>query len=400
MKTHLTISRAYKRKHLLVHYIVVSFMCACASHSAVPPFQESELYPWEKSVELSKSEQSLVNSIDTFFKNKVKKAGFNGSVLVADHGKIIYQNSFGYARFESKKSLTDSSQFQLASASKPFTATAVLILRDKDELNLDDPVSKYLDGFPYDSITVRMLLSHRSGLGNYVYLFDSLRIPADSFISNQQVLDYFIRNKPPLQSSPGHHFEYCNTNYALLALIIEKVSGESYSQFMNENIFRPCHMHYTFVCNAKDDQVSPNKTFDYKGSHWSRLPAVPYDGVVGDKGIYSTPYDLFLFDQALDHGLLLKKETLDEAYKGYSYEKPGIRNYGLGWRLKEFPNGEKLIYHNGWWRGYNSVFDRRPDRGICVAVLSNKYNRNAYNLNGLFDLLHMTDGETDEDEGQ
>ncbi|MFI5135907.1 MAG: serine hydrolase domain-containing protein, partial [Chitinophagales bacterium] len=376
------------------------FFCSCSFKNADPPYIGTELYPWEKLVELSKSEQSLEFSIDTFFKNKVKHAGFNGSVLVADHGKIIYQNSFGYSQYESKKPLTDSSQFQLASASKPFTATAVLILRDKGEINLDDLVSKYLEGFPYDSITVRMLLTHRSGLGNYVYLFDSMKIPADSFITNQQVLDYFIQNKPSLQAAPGHHFQYCNTNYALLALIIEKVSGESYAQFLNENIFLPCHMHYTFVSDARSNHLFPNETLDYRGTHWSRVPPVPYDGVVGDKGIYSTPFDLYLFDQALDHGLLLKKETLDEAYKGYSYEKPGIRNYGLGWRLKEFPNGEKLIYHNGWWRGYNSVFDRRPDRGICVAVLTNKYNRNAYNLNGLFDLLHITDGETDEDEGQ
>jgi CubicO group peptidase (beta-lactamase class C family) len=324
----------------------------------------------------------------------VKHAGFNGSVLVSDSGKIIYQNCFGYVNYGTKSRINDSSTFQLASTTKPFTATGILMLYEKGKIDLDKSVSEYLEGFPYDSITVRMLLNHRSGLPNYIYLFDSVKIPADSFISNKQVLDFFIDNQPSLQAVPGHHFQYCNSNYVLLALIIEKVSGRSYSQFLEENIFLPSHMHHTFVNNP--NSAMSNQTLAYHGIGWSRVPFVATDGVLGDKGIYSTPYDLFLFDQALNHHLLLKEETLIEAYKGYSYEKAGIKNYGLGWRLKEFPDGEKLIYHNGWWRGYNSLFDRKPEKGICIVVLTNKYNRSTYNVSGLLNLLHISDGDVSE----
>lgn len=371
---------------------------ACSSVAEKYSADASKKHPWEILEDLSAEETLLAGNIDTFFRNKVRFTGLNGSVLVAKSGKIIYQNQFGWASRSPDTPLSDSSQFQLASASKPFTATAILQLYEKKKLRLDDAVKKYLKDFPYDSITIRMLLNQRSGLPNYVYLLDSFRSPADSFITNKQVAAYFATHHPELQATPGRRFQYSNSNYAFLALIIEKVSRKSFAEYMSDHIFLPCHMRNTFVWNAVDRSTKPHQTRGYHGSDWKPVPPVPFDGVSGDKGIYSTPYDLYLFDQALNHGLLLKEETLAEAYKGYSYEKPGVKNYGLGWRIKEFSNREKLIYHNGWWRGYNSSFERRPDLGICVVVLTNKYNRSSYNLSGLFELLHMQDGDGNDEE--
>jgi CubicO group peptidase (beta-lactamase class C family) len=114
-----------------------------------------------------------------------------------------------------------------------------------------------------------------------------------------------------------------------------KVSGREFSEFISENIFIPCHMYHSRARSAADSTIVSNLALSYMGTKWERIGEVPYDGVMGDKGIFTTTYDLYLFDQALNHGLLLHEETLAEAYKGYSYEKPGQKNYGLGWRIRE-----------------------------------------------------------------
>lgn len=383
--------RAYMKRRMVV-VIVSALISSCSRPDGGQSNEHAEKFPWEDSVALSTSEIRLASNIDTFFRNKVRLTGFNGSVLVARKGRVVYRNTFGIADRKTNSPLTDSSQFQIASVTKPFTATAILQLVEKKKLHLDDPVNRYLRDFPYDSVTIRMLLNHRSGLANYIYLFDTLKLPADSFLSNQTIAEYFAQKRPPLQATPGRRFQYSNSNYALLSLLIEKVSGQSYSEYLTRNIFHRSHMYQTFVRDVRSKSNPPNQTKGYYGRDWNPVPPVIYDGVSGDKGIYSTPYDLFLFDQALNHGLLLKEETLAEAYRGYSYEKPGIKNYGLGWRVKEFPAGDKLIYHNGWWRGYNSSFERRPDSGICVVVLTNKFNKSTYNLSGLFDLMGIADG--------
>jgi CubicO group peptidase (beta-lactamase class C family) len=383
--------RAYMRRRI-APVIVAAVMASCSNSDGGHSKAEAEKFPWEDSVALSTSEIRLASDIDTFFQNKVRQTGFNGSVLVAREGRVVYRNTFGIADRKTNSPLTDSSQFQIASVTKPFTATAILQLYEKKKLLLDDPVNRYLKDFPYDSVTIRMLLSHRSGLPNYIYLLDTLKLPADSFLTNRMIAEYFAEKRPPLQATPGRRFQYSNSNYAVLALLIEKVSGQSYREYLQRNIFHRCHMYHTFVRDVRSEATPLNQTQGYYGRDWNPVPPVIYDGVAGDKGIYSTPYDLFLFDQALNHGLLLKEETLAEAYRGYSYEKPGIKNYGLGWRIKEFPDGDKLIYHNGWWRGYNSSFERRPDSGICVVVLTNKFNRSTYNLSGLFDLMGIADG--------
>ncbi|MEO6169301.1 MAG: serine hydrolase domain-containing protein [Chitinophagales bacterium] len=359
---------------------------------------ESHKYAWEHPEPLNKADVLLAFRIDTFFQHKVKLAGMNGTVLVAHNGKVIYQNCFGFADYHQKTDLTDSATFQLASVSKPITATAVLLLHERNQLNIDDLVSKYIKGFPYEHITIRQLLNHRSGLANYIYLFDTMKLAKDNFITNHDVVDYFVTHKPALQATPGHKFQYSNTNYALLAYIVEQVSGKLYPVFLEENIFTPSHMYHTYVRDVTDSTRHNNQTVGYIGTKWTRVGDVPYDGVTGDKGVYTTAWDLYLFDQALNNGLLLKKELLDEAYKGYSYEKPGQKNYGLGWRLKEFEDSSRIIYHNGWWRGYNTLFVRKPEEGTCIIVLANKYNRNVYNVAPLYEMLGLKAGEKEGEE--
>jgi CubicO group peptidase (beta-lactamase class C family) len=204
-----------------VFLCLVSFIFPSCNHGSAGSTPSGQIYAWEESVTLSAKEELLKENIDTFFQHKVQRAGLNGCVLVAAEGKILYRNCFGYGNYAAKAKLSDSSVFQLASVSKPFTATAVLLLSERGQLKLDEPVSTYLDAFPYPAITVRMLLNHRSGLMNYIYLFDTLKHQA-KWYSNEDVVNYFAQQKPPLQARPNSKFQYCNTNYALLASIVAK----------------------------------------------------------------------------------------------------------------------------------------------------------------------------------
>lgn len=383
------------RKAALLWLITLLLPTQACNKSAAR--EDIDKYEWEQPGILTASDDLLAYRIDTFFQRKVKLAGLNGAVLVSHHGKVIYRNNFGFSNYKEKTALSDSSTFQLASVSKPFTATAVLILHKKGKLNIDDHVTEYIPDFPYDSITIRHLLNHRSGLPNYIYIFDTIDLKSDSYITNADVVHYYISNKPALQATPGRRFQYCNTNYALLAYLVEMVSGRTFAEFLKEQVFAPAHMFHSYVSTPSDSLRPDLQTYGYIGSKWQQVEDVPYDGVTGDKGIFTTAWDLYLFDQALNHGMLLDKSLLDECYKGYSYEKPGQKNYGLGWRLKEFEDSSRIIYHNGWWRGYNTLFVRNPEAGTSIIVLSNKLNRNVYDVSTLYEMLGLGNGLKEEE---
>ncbi len=314
------------------------------------------------------------NAVKTFYNNDLVAKGFNGGMLVAKKGKIIYEDYHGYFNLQKKDSLTPHSAFHLASISKTFTAMAVLKLAELGKLNLNDDVKKYFPAFPYDGVTIKLLLSHRSGLPNYIYFMQQLGWNTKQYCSNMDMLNYMIQYKPPVQSAPDTHFTYCNTNYALLGLIIEKASGKSYSLVLQELFFTPLHMDDTYVFTMADSAAAM-PSYDWRGRQ-ERLTFL--DTGFGDKNIYSTPEDLLKWDQALYTNEILGKKTLEEAYTAYSHEKPGIRNYGYGWRMNVYPNGQKIIYHNGWWHGNNTVFIRMIEDSVTIIVLGNKYNRAIY----------------------
>lgn len=327
--------------------------------------------------------------IDTLFRNKVKYSGFNGCVLVAQHGQIIYKKAFGYSDLKAKDSLKFNSAFQIASASKTLTSAAILLLKDRGKINLTDQVNKFFPGFPYEGITIQMLLTHRSGLANYIYFCEPYcekpNLYNKSCFDNKAVLEIIETHKPELYSKPGKKFEYCNTNYALLALIVEKVSGVNFPDFMDINIFKPLGMKNTWV-NTVHNKEKRNKTSGYNSSGNPENDTYA-DDVLGDKGVYSTVEDMYKWDQALYSEKLLKKTTIEEAFQGYSNEHKGKRNYGYGWRMIDDGKTPKIIYHNGWWHGYNSLFLRRPSDHTTIIVLSNKYNRSAYQVQGVLAIL-------------
>ena len=363
-----------------------------APHKVKPAPQPTPIavyFPLAKdSMTLTPVEKDESHNIDSFFHSLSRNARFNGNVLVAHNGKILYHASFGVADYKTKAELTDSSEFQLGSVSKQFTAVAVMMLKEQGKLDYDDSIQRFFPDFPYRGVTVGMLLAHRSGLPNYIYLCGNVCTDQSTLMDNMQVVDMLIKYHPPKYFPPNHKFEYSNTNYCVLAAIVEKVSGVSFAEFLRYKIFMPLGMTHTYIYD-KNDTIVPNRVTGYNANY--RKAGYDFlDGVVGDKGIYSTAEDVFKWDQALYTDKLLKQATLQEAFKPHS-RWVNEHNYGYGWRLCIF-DGDTLVYHDGWWHGFNAAFMRDVKGKNTIIVLSNHVN---WCINQSRDLLTMLRGESE-----
>ena len=323
------------------------------------------------SLEVDSSYKDIAANIDQFFTNRFKKGLFNGNILFAKNGKIVIKKSYGYADVNKKTPLELTTRFQLASASKPFTAFAVLLLQDRGKLHVEDPIQNYIPGFPYKNINLRLLLSHRSGLGKYNFFCENLWKNKSVYMSNKDLVDIMMKNPHLTMCAPDKAFIYCNTNFCLLASVIEKVSGTNYKKFMEDEIFHKLGMNNTFILNIKDtnDLKRRINSFDAR----NRMIYDNYmDGLVGDKGIFSTVEDMFIFDQSLYHGDLIAPGKMKEAFTAKSSAwKSGVKNYGYGWRIVKLPDGREIPYHCGWWHGFRSYFIRVPENKGTIIILNN-----------------------------
>jgi CubicO group peptidase (beta-lactamase class C family) len=312
-------------------------------------------------------------AVKRMYDSMLGKHGFNGGILVAKNGEVLFEEYRGYSDLRTKDTISRTTPFHLASVSKTFTGMAICKLWEDKKLNIDDSLQIFFPEFPYHGITVRMLLNHRSGLPNYVYF-----MPADAawrrrLADNNDMLQFMIEKKPALYSYPNRGFHYCNTNYALLALIVEKVSGEVFPEFMKNNVFTPLGMTNTFVF-SKNDSASYRPSYQYNNRPF---PLESMDCIYGDKNVYSTPRDMLLWDKALYANHFVSQATYEEATKPYSFERPGTHNYGMGWRLMILPNA-KIVYHNGWWHGNNTCFTRLVADTATIIILGNKFNKGIY----------------------
>ena len=203
------------------------------------------------------------------------------------------------------------------------------------------------------------------------------------YLTNQKVLDLYIKHKPHPYAPPNKNFNYCNTNYVFLSLIIEKITKKDYPTAMKMMVFDPLGMTNTYVFEKKHFKTASLSYFNNGKLH----PWDFRDLVYGDKNIYSTPRDLFKYSQAMFSEKFLRQTLKDSAMIGYSNERKGMKNYGLGFRIYQFDNGKKITYHNGWWHGNNTTFVHLPDEKVTIIALGNKKSRNiysAYSLAGLF----------------
>ena len=356
-------------------------------YSCGKDIQSKQEEPFDRTQYLAYSPQNADKKIDLFFNDLQTKYGFNGNVLIAKKGKIIYKKSFGWADYMRKIPLNVNTPFQLASVSKPLTAVAILMLYERGKLKLNQTVDEFYPKFPYKNITIHYLLTHQSGLTNYVYFSERVWRNKKHPMNNAAAIDLMIKYKPSRYAPEGKIFHYNNTNYMLLGAIIEKVSRMSYSTFMRKNIFQPAGMYNTQVYTTYENRKFPNNVAIGHDRSWRFSVSPNYlDGTCGDKGIYSTLDDMFLFDLALKKGILLKKETLALAYKPQVSIEHIYFSYGYGWRTFSGEH-KQIVYHTGWWHGFRNFYMRNLTDDITVVILSNLVNGSMNKTDHLFEIL-------------
>lgn len=366
---------------------------ACAQDTIVEEKTEKQ-FSIDTSILLSKEQKEKAYRLDTLFSNLSKSNAFNGNILIAENGKIIYKKCIGISNQKENKFLNDSSLFQLASVSKTITASLTLKLVAEKKLNLEDNVKKYLADFPYSGIKIKHLLSHRSGLGNYIYFTGDFVTDKATKLTNEEIYKLIATNKPPVYLEPDRQFNYNNTNYMLLALICERVSKTNFKTLCKEKIFNTCGMKNTYF--ADEITAQKNKTQGYTFS-MREVEGDMFDYVWGDKGIYTTTYDLLLFEEAYFNGKIIDSSLMQLAISPMSSERK-LGNYGYGWRMKDFNTDNKLVYHNGWWHGYRTAMQRRIKDKTCIILLSNRLNSSVYQTWRIFKAIDADTSSNIEEE--
>ncbi|MSP85567.1 MAG: class A beta-lactamase-related serine hydrolase [Flavobacteriaceae bacterium] len=341
---------------------------------------------------------SKKNKIQLFFNKNWPSKNNNVSFLVAKDGQIIYENYVGFIDIKKKTPITSETSIHIASVSKVITATAILKLINVGKLELDQKVTTLLKGFPYSEITIKNLLSHRSGMRNYTYFTNEKGIwDTHKIMNNQDVLNVMITKKISLEYKPNTRFGYCNTNYAMLALVIEKVTGKKYSDAMKTMIFEPLGMTQTFVYDYKKNKELITPSYRNNGQ---QIAFDYLDAVYGDKNIFSTPRDLLKFDMARNSDYFLSPELRHQIYKGCSNEYKGQKNYGLGIRMINFKTGQNFYFHNGWWHGNMSSYITLKKENVTIIALTNKCSKNVYKVRNLAPLFGDYPFKVDENEDE
>lgn len=373
----------FRLRHYI--YIVLSILCFSCSKKEKSDTEDSLVDNDTfvrirvSGLKLPKLKTAYKNDTRAFadhFAHKLWSDNDNVSFLVAQNGQVIYEKYAGYGDRDKKTTIDSHTPLHIASVSKVITAAAIMQLVNRKKITLDQKVNTILKTFPYPDITIRMLLNHRSGLRNYAYFTSEPGVwDTQKTLTNQDILRLLSEKDIKLATPADTHFAYCNTNYAMLALVIEKITGRTYGEAMQRMIFKPLGMKDTYVFDINKDKDRATKT--YKENNM-RLAYDFLDGIYGDKNIYSTPRDLMKFDMATYAPGFLQKDLLKQVYQGYSYESKGKKNYGLGIRMIEWETGQHFYFHNGWWHGNTSAYVTLRKEKVTIIALSNKFTKKTY----------------------
>ena len=323
--------------------------------------------------------QTKSSSIDAFIRALANRSQFSGSILVSEHGQAIYENGFGFADVKNKVPFTTTTPCYLASLSKQFTAMAVMILQEQGKISYADPLSKFFPEFPFyaQKVTIRNLLNHTSGISDYVGL--GLEHPG---LTNRDVFKALIA-LDSLEFTPGEKFQYSNSNYILLAMIIEKISGTSYREYLKQHIFDPLSMNNTFVRDESHPPASAAARAYNRFGDDADYDLLTY----GEGGIYSSVHDMYKWDQSLYTEKLVKKSTLSEAFKRATLNDGTISGYGFGWALAKYDT-ETIMAHAGRYGGFNTYIKRFPDEQSAIIFLTNHDFKNMSPIgNALINIL-------------
>lgn len=310
----------------------------------------------------ARAEVSAPASLDRVLDNYRAKGVSDGVVLIAKNGVPVFRKAFGLANREWEIADTPDTEFGIGSMTKQFTAMAILRLAKDGKLSLDEPISDFVETMPptWRGITLRQLLTHTSGIPNYGSLPDwAKQTWMDR--SPEDLID-FLRDRP-LDFAPGTKFEYDNSGYVILGLIVQKVSGQSLSDYLSAHVFNPLGMKHTGFIG---DQVLPHRASGYEHDG-GRLLGDLWVAAIRDSGaggMYSTADDLLRWDQALYEPKDLGLADLKPMFVDYGH------GYGFGYVIDK-QEGHPLWWHNGHWAGFSSIIARYPEDQLTVIVLSN-----------------------------
>jgi len=315
------------------------------------------------------------SKLDSLLKRIHKRHDFHGAVLVAKNKKIVYQNHIGTADFKKKTLLNKESVFQLASVSKQFTAAAIMLLQQRNQLKLTDTVNTYFPNFPYKAVTIKTLLNHTGGLPKYFWIAEH-KWQQKKAPSNNEMMELLTTSNVQRFFKPGRNFDYSNTGYFVLASIVEKISGTSFSSFLKQNIFEPLQMKNSYVYSFENDSIRENQLDGYRlhrGWRHVKIRSTVNDAIVGDKNVYTTAEDLFKWTQGLNSGNLLTKKSLALMFtKGetiYGRKVP----YGFGFRIDT--KEKNSVYHYGKWNGFSTGLTTYLEDDLVVIILEHtSYN--------------------------
>jgi CubicO group peptidase (beta-lactamase class C family) len=310
------------------------------------------------------------NKIDSIFKdyNKINLPG--AVVMIIKDGEIIFEKAYGLANLVKNLPITGETNFRLASVTKQFTAMSILMLIEKGKLKFETTLKYIFPEFPSfgKNITIKNLLQHTSGLIDYEDLIpDSATVQ----VKDKDVLALLMKTDSTY-FKPGSKHQYSNTGYAILAMIIEKIYGKPYRDFLRENIFDPLGMNNTIAFEKNINEVT-NRAYGYKITN-----GVPEfadqsitSAVLGDGGIYSSLNDLYKWDQELYTEKLINRKYLDESWSNGITKTGEEFPYGYGWRLESYKNN-KAVYHTGSTRGFRNIIYRIPEKHFTIIILTNR----------------------------
>ncbi len=350
---------------MLILTIVFGLLVITAVRFSIPPLK----------VPAGLDKNARLARLDEWLSSLHRRKKFSGVVLLAANGKIIFEKGYGYADTSGKDKLTVHSSFNLASVSKQFTAAGIVLLKCQDKLSYSDAITKFIPELKsYSGVSIQHLLHHTSGIPDYLGVA-SKHLNASELVTVPKLIALYARNDLPLRFTPGDKFEYSNMGYVLLAEIIERASGQAFSEFMAENFFRPLEMKHTQVFNLLSEEAPKNRVHGFRKKYrffgGKQLHDLNhFDGVAGDGSVYASAYDLLKWHSALLKGTVIPIEEMKVAYQSGILNNDKKMGYGFGW----FVNEDGSVEHPGGWQGFATYFFRNEQKDLVIVVLDNSGN--------------------------
>ena len=325
-------------------------LSGCQRETAPPPAEEAS------------------RRIDALFAPFTEGVQPGAAVLVVKNGEIVHGKGYGYAELETRRPITPTTPFRLASVSKHFTAAAIMVLAGDGVLGYNDSIARWLPGLEaYDGVTIRHLLTHTAGLPDYYDVIDT----SSGMPTNADTLDQLAAMAAPV-FAPGERWEYSNPAYEMLPLIVEAASGSRFATFMQERIFVPAGMRQAAIFDETEPEI-PGRAIGYEadGDGFKPNDYDPLNHIIGSGGMYASLEDLYHWDQALYGDAVLSRAALEAAWTPATLNGGESTDYGFGWRI-EARDGRRVVRHGGSWVGFRTHIARWPEDRFTIVVLSNR----------------------------